>query len=88
MQLHKMFMVCSEIPPCATPERDLCILMQLQIRALARMGVFHRSRGDRFTIGSVISHTDDRGSPERAEGMGHCMFYCKTHIKVKMLVLS
>lgn len=72
----------------ATPERDLCILMQLQIRALAEMGVFHPSRGDRFTAGSVISHTDGRGSPELAEGAGHCMFYCKTHIKAKTLVLS
>lgn len=25
---------------------------------------------------------------ELAEGMGHCMFYCKRHIKAKMLVLS
>lgn len=71
-----------------TSERDLCVLMQLQIRALAKMGMFHPSRGDRFTVGSVISHTDGRGSPELAEAMGHCMFYCKTHIKAKMLVLS
>lgn len=72
----------------ATPQRDLCILMQLQIRALAKMGVFHPSRGDRFTTGSVISHTDGRGSPGLAEGMGHCMFYCMTHTKARMLVLS
>lgn len=77
-------------------QRQICvssILMQLQIRALAKifntkMGVFHPSRGDRFIIGSAISHTDDRGSPELAEGMGHRMFYCKTHVKAKMLVLS
>lgn len=66
-------------------QREICVFMQLQIRALVKMGVFHPSRGDRFTFGSVISHTDGRGSPELAEGMGHCMFYCKTHIKPKCL---
>lgn len=60
--------------------RDLCILIQLQIRAPAvKMGVFRPSWGDRFTVGKAISHIHGRGSPKLAESMGHCMVYCKTH---------
>lgn len=54
----------------ATPERDLCVLIQLHVGALAKMSVFHVSRGDRFTVGSVISHTDGRGSPRAGRGHG------------------
>ena len=72
----------------ATPERDLYILIQLQIKAPAvKLRVFHPSWGDRFTVGNAISHIHDRGSPKLAESVGHCTFYCKTHIKAKMLVL-
>lgn len=56
----------------ATPETDLCILIQLHMRTPAeKMGVFNPSWGDRFTLGNAISQVHGRGSPKLAENMGH-----------------